>query len=84
MKDGESQSKSQRGGGNSSQLTTMEPELYNQLRGLQKSARELRQVIWEYIRVYVSICEYIRVYESICECMGVYGSILEYKRAEHS
>ena len=27
------------------QLTTMEPELYNQLRGLQKSARELRQVI---------------------------------------
>ena len=28
----------------SSTLTTMEPELYNQLRGLQKSARELRQV----------------------------------------
>jgi hypothetical protein len=25
-------------------LTSLEPELYNQLRGLQKSARELRQV----------------------------------------
>jgi hypothetical protein len=25
-------------------LTNLEPELYNQLRGLQKSARELRQV----------------------------------------
>ena len=35
----------------SSQLTTMEPELYNQLRGLQKSARELRQVIFEVIKV---------------------------------
>ncbi len=26
-------------------LTSLEPELYNQLRGLQKSARELRQVV---------------------------------------
>jgi hypothetical protein len=29
-------------------LTSLEPELYNQLRGLQKSARELRQVLCVY------------------------------------